>query len=301
MKEPLINLCTHILRIVKRVILIGALFACPLSSSAIEPFVISDVKVVGNGRLDDGTIFNYLPLKVGDEVDDEEARHSIKVLFETGFFRNVKLSKDGTTLVVEVEERPSIAGIELVGNKDIKEDVINGILTDAGLTQGRIYNQKRMNEVIKALTDAYFARGRYSAEIKEDIQVLDQNRARITLNINEGRVATIEEIKIVGNEAFSDRRLRRVMELTDKRGFGFSRRDLYSKQKLEGDQEALRSFYNDRGYFEFDLRSTNVTISPNKQDITIYIDLYEGPLYQMGELSICLLYTSDAADDNRLV
>ena len=143
-----------------------------------------------------------------------------------------------------------------------------------------------MNEVIKALTDAYFARGRYSAEIKEDIQLLDQNRARITLNINEGRVATIEEIKIVGNEAFSDRRLRRVMELTDKRGFGFSRRDLYSKQKLEGDQEALRSFYNDRGYFEFDLRSTNVTISPNKQDITIFIDLYEGPLYQMGKLSI---------------
>ena len=270
----------------KKIILIGSLLLIATSSFAIDPFTITDIKVTGNGRLDDGTIFNYLPLKVGDEVDDEEARHSIKVLFETGFFRNVKLSKDGTTLVVEVEERPSIAGITLIGNKDIKEDEINGILTDAGLTDGRIYNQKRMNEVINALTDAYFARGRYSAEIKEDIQILDQNRARITLNINEGRVATIQEINILGNEVYSDKKLSRVMELTSKRGFGFGRRDLYSKQKLEGDQEALRSFYNDRGYFDFDIRSTNVTISPNKQEITLFINLFEGPLYQMGELSI---------------
>lgn len=270
----------------KKIILIGSLLLSATTSYAIEPFIISDVKVIGNGRLDDGTIFNYLPLKVGDEVDDEEARHSIKVLFETGFFRNVKLSKDDTTLVVEVEERPSIANIKLVGNKDIKEDEINGILTDAGLTDGRIFNQKRMNEVISALTDAYFARGRYSASIKEDIQILDQNRARITLNIDEGRVATIEEINIVGNEVFSDKKLKRSMELTSKRGLGFGRRDLYSKQKLEGDQEALRSFYSDRGYFDFDIRSTNVTISPNKQEITIFINLFEGTLYQMGKLSI---------------
>jgi len=270
----------------KRIIVSVALLLITNISFAIEPFVISDVKVIGNGRLDQGTIFNYLPLKVGDEVDDEEARLSIKALFETGFFQNVKLSKDGTTLVVEVEERPSIAAVKLVGNKDIKEDQIKEMLTSAGLTEGRIYNQRRMNEVVKALTDAYFARGRYSAEIKEDIQILDQNRARITLNINEGRVATIKEINLVGNEAFSDRRLYREMELTTKRGFGFGRRDLYSKQKLEGDQEALRSFYNDRGYFEFDIKSTNVTISPNKQDISIFISLFEGPLYKMGELSI---------------
>jgi len=270
----------------KKIILIGSLLLSATSAFAIEPFVITDVKVTGNGRLDDGTIFNYLPLKVGDEVDDEEARHSIKALFETGFFRNVKLLKEGTTLVVEVEERPSIAKITLVGAKDIKEEEINGILANAGLTDGRIYNQKRMNEVISALTDAYFARGRYSASIKEDIQILDQNRARITLNIDEGRVATIENIDIVGNEAFSDKRLKRSMELTSSRGFGFGRRDLYSKQKLEGDQEAIRSFYNDRGYFDFDIRSTNVTISPNKQKITIFINLFEGPLYQMGELSI---------------
>lgn len=256
------------------------------ASFAIEPFIITDVIVVGNGRLDDGTIFNYLPLKVGDEVDDEEARHSIKALFETGFFRNVKLSKDGTTLVVEVEERPSIANITLIGNKDIKDDEINGILTNAGLIDGRIYNQKRMNEVIAALTDAYFARGRYSASIKEDIQILDQNRARIALNIDEGRVATIDDINIIGNEAFSDKKIKRYMELTSSRGFGFGRRDLYSKQKLEGDQEAIRSFYSDRGYFDFDIRSTNVTISPNKQEITIFVDLFEGPLYQMGALSI---------------
>ncbi len=270
----------------KKIILLLGLVLSANVSFAIEPFVITDVKVTGNGRLDEGTIFNYLPLKVGDEVDDEEARLSIKALFETGFFQNVKLRKDGSTLVVEVEERPSIAGIKLVGNKDIKEDQINEMLNAAGLTEGRIYNQRSMNEVIRAISDAYFSRGRYSAEIKEDIQILDQNRARITLNIDEGRVATIKEINIVGNEAFSSRRLYREMELTTKRGFGFGRRDLYSKQKLEGDQEALRSFYHDRGYFEFDIRSTNVTISPNKQDISIFISLFEGPLYKMGELTI---------------
>jgi outer membrane protein insertion porin family len=267
--------------------LLGAgLLLCATLSFAIEPFVISDITVEGNGRLDDGTIFNYLPLKVGDEVDDEEARLSIKALFETGFFRNVKLSKDGTTLVVEVEERPSIAGVSLAGNKDIKSDDIYDMLSSAELTEGRIFNQRRLNEVIKGLSDAYFARGRYSAQIEEDIQILDQNRARITLNIKEGRVAKIREINIIGNEAFSDRTLLRRMELTTKRGFGFGRRDLYSKQKLEGDQEALRSYYSDRGYFEFDIRSTNVTISPNKQDIDIFISLHEGPLYEMGELSL---------------
>jgi len=270
----------------KKILLLLVLFTVTNVSFAIEPFVITDVKVTGNGRLDEGTIFNYLPLKVGDEVDDEEARLSIKALFETGFFKNVKLRKEGTTLLVDVEERPSIANIKLVGNKDIKEDQIKGMLNDAGLTEGRIYNQRSMNEVIKAMSDAYFSRGRYSAEIKENIQILDQNRARITLNINEGRVATIKEINIVGNEVFSSRRLYREMELTTKRGFGFGRRDLYSKQKLEGDQEALRSFYHDRGYFDFDIRSTNVTISPNKQDISIFISLFEGPLYKMGELTV---------------
>ncbi len=270
----------------KKIVAGVCIFLLSTISYAIEPFVISDIQVEGNGRLDDGTIFNYLPLKVGDEVDDEEARLSIKALFETGFFRNVKLTKDGTTLKVIVEERPSIAGITLVGNKDIKSDQIEEMLAAAELTEGRIFNQRRLNEVIKGLSDAYFARGRYSAEINEEIEILDQNRARITLNINEGRVAKIREINIVGNEAFTDKTLLRRMELTTKRGFGFTRRDLYSKQKLEGDQEALRSYYSDRGYFEFDIRSTNVTISPNKQDIDIFISLHEGPVYKLGALSL---------------
>ncbi len=270
----------------RKIILAASLCLMASTSMAIEPFIITDVKVSGNGRLDDGTIFNYLPLKVGDEVDDEEARLSIKALFETGFFRNVKLSKDGSTLVVEVEERPSIAGIKLLGNKDIKTEQIEEMLTATGLADGRILNQRRLNEIIKSLTDAYFSRGRYSATVKEDVTILDQNRAKITLNIDEGRVATIKEINIVGNEAFPRKTLFKQMQLTTKRGFGFSRKDLYSKQKLEGDQETLRSFYADQGYFEFDIRSTNVTISPNKQDISLFISLIEGPQYKTGKLDI---------------
>ncbi len=230
--------------------------------------------------------FNYLPLKVGDEVNDEEARLSIKALFETGFFRNVKLVKEGTVLRVEVEERPSIAGIKLVGNKDLKSDQINEMLKSADLSEGRIFNQRRLNEITKALSDEYFARGRYSAVIQQEITVLDQNRARITLNIDEGRVATIKTISIVGNEAFTDKQLAKHMKLTNKRGLGLSRRDLYSKEKLEGDIESLRAFYTDRGYFEFDVRSNNVTISPNKQNISLFISLNEGPQYQVGDLKL---------------
>lgn len=267
--------------------IIGLLFTAYASSSfAIEPFTISDVKVIGNGRLDDGTIFNYLPLKVGDEVDDEESRLSIKALFETGFFRNVKLSKQGTTLVVEVEERPSIARINLDGNKAIKDAQINSMLETAEIIKGRILNQRRLNEVIKGLSEAYFAKGRYSAEIKQKVTTLDQNRAQITLRFEEGGVATIKEIDIIGNQAFSDKKLQKQMQLTTKRGYGFSRRDLYSKQKLEGDQEKLRSFYTDQGYYDFDIASTNVTISPDKKSISIFISIDEGEQYQMGALTV---------------
>ncbi len=267
--------------------LLGLLISSLSFAQSIEPFTISDIRVEGEGRIDDGTIFNYLPLKVGDRIDSSDARDGIKALFETGFFRNVELSQDGTVLVVTVEERPSIAGVNIVGNKDIKDEQIEELLKNAELTDGRILNQKRLNEVVKGITDAYFARGRYSAKVEQDISMLDQNRARIIININEGRVATIKEIVFVGNDTFSAKELKKSMQITEKRGLvPFRRADLYSKQKFEGDLESLRSYYTDRGYFDFEVRSTNVTISQNKQDIDLYISLYEGDRFAMGELTV---------------
>ncbi len=276
---------------IKRIFCLSALLCCLISNSlfaqSIEPFTISDIQVEGAGRIEDGTIFNYLPLKVGDQINASDAREGIKALFDTGFFRNVKLRQDGTVLVVEVEERPSIAGVTISGAKAVKESDILEIFGNAELTQGRILNQKRLNEVVKAISDTYFARGRYSAKVEQDISMLDQNRARILLNINEGRVATISRITFVGNKTFSAKQLKKRMEMTEKRGLSpFNRKDLYSKQKFEGDIETLRSFYADRGFFEFDVRSTNVTISPNKQDIELFISIAEGDRFGLGELKV---------------
>lgn len=276
---------------IKRTFRLSVLLCCLTSNNIlaqnINPFTISDIRVEGSGRIEDGTIFNYLPLKVGDQIDARDAREGIKALFDTGFFRNVKLRQDGTVLVVEVEERPSIAGVTINGAKAIKEKVILDIFDNAELNQGRILNQKRLNEVVKAVSDTYFARGRYSAKVEQDISILDQNRARILLNINEGRVASISNITFVGNESFSSKQLKKRMEMTTKRGLNpFSRNDLYSKQKFEGDIETLRSFYADRGYFDFEIRSTNVTISANKQDIELFISLLEGDQFGLGNLSV---------------
>ncbi len=270
--------------------LLSRLFFLGMLSSpvwAIDAFVISDIRVEGLSRLEAGTIYNYLPLKVGDEVDDEEARASIKALFETGFFRNVKLKQEGTTLVVEVEERPSIASIKVNGNKDIDTEQITGMLERAELQQGRILNQQRLNQVEQALTDAYFARGRYSAVVETEVDRLDSNRANVVINVKEGRVARIKEVRIIGNEAYSDKRIQKLIKLRDSRGLNpFSKRDLYSKQKLEGDIETVREFYQNNGYFDFEVTSTNVSISPNKQDISIILTLTEGELYRLGDLSI---------------
>ncbi len=276
---------------IKKIAVFGLLVCCLVSGSlfaqSIEPFTISDIRVEGAGRIEDGTIFNYLPLKVGDQIDASDAREAIKTLFETGFFRNVKLRQEGSVLVVEVDERPSIAGITINGSKAIKEKDIKTIFDNAQLTEGRILNQKRLNEVVKAISDEYFSRGRYSAKVEQDVSMLDQNRARIIVSINEGRVASISKITFVGNEAFSAKQLKKRMEVTAKRGLSpFSRADLYSKQKLEGDMEDLRSFYADRGYFDFELRSTNVTISPNKQDIELFISLFEGDRFSLGDLDV---------------
>lgn len=254
---------------------------------AIEPFVVGDIQVEGNQKIESGAVFSYLPVKVGDEMDDALARNSIKTLFQTGFFRDVSLRQEGSTLVVVVSERPSIAKVTLEGNKDIKTEDIEGMLEQAEITRGRILNQRRLTEVVQAMTEAYFARGRYSATVEPEVTELEDNRASIVLRISEGRVAHIREISFIGNEAVSERKLKSLMHLTDKRGFNpLSRRDLYSKPKLEGDIENIREYYTDNGFFEFDVLSSNVTISPNKQDIFINISLHEGALYELGALRI---------------
>lgn len=254
---------------------------------AITPFTITDIRVEGLEKLEAGTVFNYLPLKVGDEVNDEETRLSIKELFKTGFFKEVSLGQDGTVLVVTVVERPSIASITFEGNNKLTDEVLQQGMEQVGMTVGRIFNSANLERVEQDIKNSYLSMGRYSATVAATIKEIEQNRVEITLNINEGRVARIKKINIIGAETVSVRRIRDEMQLKEKRGFRiFSRQDQYSKQQLEADIESIRSYYLNRGYREFEIVSSNVEISPNKQNIFIGIVINEGAVYTFGKTII---------------
>ena len=254
---------------------------------AIEPFVITDIRVEGLTRLEEGTVFNYLPLKVGDEVDEEETRLSIKELFGTGFFQDVQLEQDGTTLVVKVIERPSIRTVTISGNREIKTEDIEQGLMNAGLVEGRIFRQPALNDFERGLQNTYHSLGQYSASVATSVRNLDDNRVDLTIDVNEGREARIKQISIIGVEKEDLDDVLDEMRLKSKRGFNlFSRKDQYSKQQLEADIESIRAFYLNRGYYDFEMISSSVEISPNRQDIFINIVLDEGEQYTFGETSI---------------
>ena len=255
-----------------------------MPARAIEPFIITDIRVEGAERLEAGTVFNYLPLKVGDELTDEEARLSIKELFATGFFRDVELEQDGTTLVVKVVERPSISEIKITGNKALDDAAIKQGLEQAGLVEGRILSAASLDRVSQEIENTYLSLGRYSAYVETEVEELERNRVKITLKISEGRVATIKRIAIIGAEPARLKILREQMSLSDKRGWRpFTRRNQYSKQKLEADLEAIRSYYLDRGFYKFELVTNTVEISANKQDIFLFITVNEGGRYVFGK------------------
>jgi outer membrane protein insertion porin family len=268
----------------KKIALIVLFLALSQFAHAITPFTITDIRVEGLQRLDAGTVFNYLPLKVGDEVNDDETRLSIKELFKTGFFKDVSLEQDGTVLVVRVVERPSIASITFKGNDKLKTEDLEQGLEQAGMVEGRIFNVAVQESVERDIKNTYLSMGRYSATVDTITEELDQNRVAITVDINEGRVARIKKINIIGAEAIPAKKLKDEMLLKEKRGMRlFSRQDQYSKQQLEADLESIRSYYLNRGYHEFEIVSSNVEISPNKQNIFIGITVEEGELFSFGE------------------
>ncbi len=268
----------------KKTVLLALLWFYCATALAITPFVITDIRVEGLERLEAGTVYNYLPLKVGDELNDVEAQLSIKELFGTGFFKDVALEQDGTVLVVKVVERPSIAELVITGNKVIDSAGLESGLEQSGLVQGRIFNSARLEQVKQEIKDTYLSLGRYSATVESEVEDLDRNRVKITLRINEGRVATIKKINIIGAQTIPVKKIIDQMSLRDKRGFRwFSKRNQYSKQKLEADIEAIRSYYLDRGYHDFKIVDRSVDISPNKQSIFISISLHEGEQYTFGD------------------
>ena len=254
---------------------------------ALDPFELKDIRVEGAHRIEVGTIFNYLPVKVGDKITDKLARESVRILFSTGFFNDVQLKRDGNTLIVVVSERPSIASIEYLGNKDIRDAEIEEALHSVGFVDGKVFSQPVLDKLLKTLRERYFSRGRYSATIESTVTPLDASRVRIRLQIDEGRVARIEKLRIVGNNRFSDRELFKLLELRQDSLLGFlSSKRNYSIEKLNASLEALTSYYLDHGYINFEIDSHDVAISQNKQDIFVTISITEGEPYAFGKVEL---------------
>lgn len=265
--------------------LITALFSFPVL--AFEPFEVRDIRVEGIQRTEAGTVFTYLPVRVGDTIDGERASSAIKALYATGFFRDVRLEADGNVLVVIVEERPAIAQIDISGSKEFDSARLKEALRQIGLAESRIFDRASLERAEQELKSQYIARGKYGVQITTTVTPLERNRVAISFSIFEGRVAKIRQIHFVGNRVFSDRTLRKQFTLrTPGLMTWYSKNDQYSRPKLQADLETLRSFYLNQGYLEFNIDSTQVSISPDKQDIFITINLTEGQKFTVSEVNI---------------
>ena len=284
-------------------VLLGAMWAVfALTAQAIEPFKVKDIRVEGIQRTEAGTVFSYLPLRVGDEIDDEKASAAIKALYATGFFSDVRLEQDDDLLIVVVQERPAIGQIEITGAKEFKAEELKESLKQIGLAESRIYDKSNLDKAEKELKRQYLTRGKYAADVSSTVTPLERNRVAVAINIDEGEVARIQGINIIGNQAFKEKKLLGLFKLTTP-SFGtlFTKNDQYSKQKLSGDLEELRSFYFNQGYLEFSLDSTQVQISPDKQDIYITVNITEGPQYKVSDIKVAGNLTKPEADIRKLI
>lgn len=252
-----------------------------------EGFLVEDIQVKGLQRISVGTVYNYLPINVGEKFSLDNVAPAIKALFKTGFFKDISLEREGSTLIVNVIERPSIAKIIFEGNKDLSKDDLTKALKKIGLAEGKVFDQQVLDKVEQELSRQYFSHGKYGLNITTDVSNLTRNRVGIHIKISEGRVAKIKQINIVGNNVFDDKTLLRNLELNTSNLLSFyTKDDQYSKQKLSGDLEALRSYYLDRGYINFNIESTQVAITPDKKDIYVTINVKEGDVYKLEKVKL---------------
>jgi outer membrane protein insertion porin family len=260
---------------------------CMSPAWAIEPFTVKDIRVEGVQRTEAGTVFSYLPVKVGDILDDKQAATAIRALYATGFFKDVRLEVEQGVLIVLVRERPSIASIELNGIKDFPKDQLKDNMKYAGLAEARIFDKGALDKAVQELKRQYVARGKYGVSVKTTVSELERNRVGIVFNVAEGEVSKIKQINLVGNRAYEEDELLDMMKLSTPDWMSwFSKNDQYSKQKLSADMEAMRSFYMDNGYLEFSIDSTQVSITPDKKDIYITINITEGEKYTVSRTGV---------------
>lgn len=254
---------------------------------ASQAFTVKDIRVEGLQRISAGTVFNYLPVKVGDEIGSAETASAIRALFRTGFFKDIRVEREGNTFVVSVVERPSIDTIEFAGNEAIETEQLLEALKQVGFAPGSSFNRAAFERTKLQLHEAYFARGRYAVRVTETVTPLPRNRVSIRFDISEGRVAKIKRINIVGNADFDESDLLGLFKLTTPNWLSwFSDSDQYSKQRLSADLEALRAHYLDRGYINFVVDSTQVSLTPDKGFVYVTINITEGDQYLVRDIKL---------------
>ena len=255
--------------------------------NAAEPVEVTDIRIEGLQRISAGTVFNYLPVRIGQRIAPEDTAGIIRELYKTGFFKDVRLEREAGVLIVTVTERPAIAKIDISGNKSLETDQLLTSLTDIGLAEGRVLNRFVLDQIEQELGRLFFNLGKYGVEIETQVTPLERNRVAILIEVREGVTARIKKINIVGNQTIDEEELLDEFELSPSNFLSFiSKDDQYSRQKLSGDLEKLRSYYLDRGYINFEITSTQVSITPNKQDIYITINLNEGDVYKIRDIKL---------------
>ncbi len=274
---------------IKRLILSAVLLVAGWAGSveAFESFVVQDIQVQGLQRISLGTTFNYLPVKVGETLDDAKASAVVKALYKTGFFEDILLTRKDNVLTIHVEERPSIAKIEVFGNEELDTEELNSALKTIGLIEGRIFNRSLLDQIQQELHQQYFSLGKYGVKIDTKLTNLERNRVEIVIDIDEGDAAKIKLINIIGAHQFDEATLLDKFELsTPTMWSGLSGSGSYSKQELLGDLETLRSYYLDRGYLHFIIESTQVSITPDKRDVYISVNINEGDQFTVRDVKL---------------
>src|ERR1051326_8515898 len=268
-------------------VLAALAFAGAAGAQSFEPFTVKDIRVEGLQRTEPGTVFSYLPIKVGETVNQERAREAVRALYATGFFSDVRLEHENDVLVVFVQERPAIAQIDFSGMKEFEPDAVRKVLRENGLAEGRIFDRSVLENAEQELKRQYLSRGLYGAEVQTTVTPLERNRVGINIAVSEGEVAKIRGINIVGAQAFSESELVGLFVLRTPGWLTwYTKHDRYAREKLSDDLETLRSYYQNRGYLDFAIESTQVSITPDRHDIYITVNITEGERYTVSDVQL---------------
>ena len=284
----MIHLNTFFSRFIRFIAQVALVLASVCTSAhAADSFVIKDIRLEGLQRVEPGTVFSYLPVQVGDTFTEEKGADAIRALYETGFFRDVQIQAQGDVLIVIVEERPTISRIEFTGMKEFDQEIVRKSLKSVGVAEARFYDKALIDKAEQELKRQYVSKGMYAAEVVATVTPVERNQVAIYFNIDEGPVAKIQEINFIGNKVFSESTLTGMMQLQVGGWLSWYTKDnLYSKQKLTADLETIRSYYLNRGYLEFVIDSTQVSITPDKKSIYLTISIKEGQKFTVQKVSL---------------